>query len=169
MNRAPLPLPDPPLVDGSLVLRAWSAADAVALAAAWADPDIIRWTGVPERCDATAAALWIAGEADRRARGLALDLVIDIDGEVRGEVGLARLDPQRRTADMGWWVDPAHRGQGLAARAARLLAQWALSELVVDSLTARCHPDNPASGAVARGVGFSPVGASGELVVWRCC
>lgn len=169
MNQVPLPLPDPPLRDGVLALRPWSVVDADALAAAWADPDIIRWTGVPEPSDTAAAARWLAGEADRRSRGLALDLVVDLDGVVAGEVGLAHIDADGRSADMGWWVAPAHRGQGLAVRAARLFARWALSELAIDSLTACCHPDNPASEAVARSVGFAPVGTTGELAVWRCC
>jgi len=159
------------LRDGLLVLRPWSDtdADAAALAQAWADPEIIRWTGVPERSDATAAARWIAGEADRRSRGLALDLVIDLDGAVAGEVGLAHVDSAGRTADVGWWVSPSHRGQGVAARAVRLLTRWALSELAIESLTACCHPENPASEAVARAAGFAPLGKSGELTVWRCC
>ncbi|MEO7429906.1 MAG: GNAT family N-acetyltransferase [Acidimicrobiales bacterium] len=165
----PVPLPDPHLADGNLVLRPWAQADATALAAAWADPDVARWTGVPERCDHVAAGRWIAGEADRRARGLALDLVIEVDGTVAGEIGLAALDPDRRTSEIGWWVGPAHRGRGLAASAARLLADWALSELFVDAVLARCHQDNPASGAVARAAGFVRAGAVGELDLWRCC
>lgn len=169
MSGVPLPLPDPALADGPVQLRPWMLDDVAELAAAWSDPEVCRWTGVPKRADETAAGLWIAGESDRRARGLALDLVVSIDGCFAGEVGLAGLDVERRTAEMGWWVTASERGRGLAARAARLMAQWALDELCVESLLARCHRDNPASGGVARAAGFTLEGRSGELDLWRCC
>jgi RimJ/RimL family protein N-acetyltransferase len=169
--RRPIPLPDPPLQDGRLELRPWRPGDGVALAAAWADPEVARWTGVPAAPDPTVAERWIAGEADRRARGLALDLVIERDGEVVGEVGLVNVDEQPGTAEMGWWVAPEHRGQGVAATAAHLVASWAVEELSVSAVVARCHPDNPASGAVARAAGFSRCEAPGDEAppaeVWR--
>lgn len=169
MTRVPLPLPDPPLVDGGTLLRAWTERDAPDLAMAWDDHDIQRWTGVPDRRDETAAALWIAGEQDRRLRGLALDLVVEVDGAVGGEVGIAHIDVAQRTAEVGWWVGAAHRGQGVATTAARLFGQWVLSELFIDTLTARCHTDNPASAKVAEAAGFSRVGLLGDIEVWRCC
>lgn len=169
MTGVPLPLPDPPLGDGPVALRPWQDGDACHLAAAWADPEIVRWTGVPERCDEAAAARWIAGESDRRARGLALDLVIDVDGVLVGEVGMARLDLDARAAEVGWWIGPAHRGQGWAGVAVRLFSQWALSELFVENLIARCHPDNPASGAVARHAGFVLDARVGGVELWRSC
>lgn len=151
------------------MLRPWASADAADLATAWADPAVARWTGVPARRDEDAARRWIAGEADRRARGLALDLVIELGGVVGGEVGLAYVDVSARRAEIGWWVGPDHRGQGMAGRAAHLLAHWALDELVVDTLMARCHQDNPASGAVARRAGFVLDAVTDGVELWRCC
>ncbi len=165
--RAPVPLPDPPLADGGLLLRPWAVTDAPTLAAAWADTEIARWTGVPEVADEAAAHRWILGDADRRAHGLALDLAIEWEGVVVGEVGLADIDPRTETAEIGWWIAPPRRGAGLASRAARLVATWAVEELVVGAVTARCHTGNPASAAVARAAGFQRVGGSGDIEVWR--
>jgi len=162
-----LPLPDPPLAEQSVQLRAWAPADAAALAAAWADPDIARWTGVPARCDEAAASHWISGEADRRARGLALDLAVEVHGVVAGEVGLAGFDPRARTVEIGWWVGRDHRRRGVATGAARLLTEWALAELHVESVLARCHPENPGSAAVARRAGFVAGGWLGAFELWR--
>lgn len=167
LARPPIPLPDPALRAGGLLLRPWTSADAAVLAAAWADPEVARWTGVPEVADDAAARRWISGEADRRARGLALDVVIDLDGVAAGEVGLAHLDPGAGTVEIGWWVAAPHRGRGLAAQAARLLAPWAVQELAIDRVLARCHRDNPASVAVARAAGFRPAAASGPVEVWE--
>jgi RimJ/RimL family protein N-acetyltransferase len=162
----PLPLPDPALRDGDLLLRPWSGADAAALALAWADPEIARWTGVPPRHDEVAARRWIDGDADRRARGLSLDLVVERAGEVVGEVGLSDIDTAARRAEIGWWVGAGHRGQGIATRAAGLVAAWAVAELDLEVVVARCHRQNPASGAVARRAGFRPVGEDGPAQVW---
>jgi RimJ/RimL family protein N-acetyltransferase len=163
----PVPLPDPPLVDGDLVLRPWTESDAPALAAAWTDPEVVRWTGVPAATGETAARRWIRGDADRRAHGLCLDLVIDRAGVVAGEVGLADFDPGSGAAEIGWWIAPGHRAQGLAGRAARLLATWAVEELVLRAVVARCHAGNPASARVARAAGFERAAHDGPIEVWR--
>lgn len=162
----PIPLPDPDLVDSDLVLRPWSAPDAPELVLAWADAEVARWTGVPPRTDLPTATRWIAGDADRRARGLSLDLAVDLAGGIAGEVGLAGFDATRRTAEIGWWIGPAHRGAGLATRAARLLAAWAVEELCVDVVLARCAAANPASGRVARGAGFDLLDRGDGTEVW---
>jgi RimJ/RimL family protein N-acetyltransferase len=164
-HRCPVPLPDPPLSDGHLTLRPWRLPEAAALVAAWADPEVARWTGVPPTPDAVAARRWIEGDADRRAHGLSLDLVMDVDGTIAGEVGLAAIDVSARTAEIGWWVSPAHRGQHLATRAAALVAGWTVEELCVDTVLARCVVANPGSGGVARSAGFELVAEDAEL--WR--
>jgi RimJ/RimL family protein N-acetyltransferase len=162
----PLPLPDPPLSDGDLHLRPWAVGDAPVLAAAWADAEIARWTGVPEQRDEATAVRWISGDRDRRARGLSLDLVAVVDDAIVGEVGLSNIDAAARTAEIGWWVVAHRRGRGLATRAASLLADWAVAELSIDAVVARCHEDNPASGGVARAAGFWPIGTDGPVGLW---
>ncbi|HKA03877.1 MAG TPA: GNAT family N-acetyltransferase [Acidimicrobiales bacterium] len=135
-------------------LRAWQPTDADALAAAWADPDIARWTAVPEDRSVDAAARWIAGWDERRRRGLALDLVVtpaDDAGVVWGEVGVAFVtDPPT----MGWWVVPAVRGRGVATAAVRRFVE---EFLAVDEVVAEVDEANPASVAVARAAGFETV------------
>ena len=155
-----LPLPDPPLEGEGFVLRAWSVGDAGALAAAWVDPEVVRWTAVPAEHDEAAARRWIGGEARRRQRGLALDLVIDVAGTVAGEVGLAAFDPSHRTAEVGWWVAAPHRGRGLATEAVRAVASWATTELDLDGLVARCQAANAPALGVARSAGFAEVPAA---------
>lgn len=122
--------------------------------AAWADEDIQRWTRVPERRHLTAAERWITGDAARRDRWLSLDLVVERDGEAAGEVGLSSFDRAARTADIGWWTAPGHRGQHVASAAAALLTDWALAELGLCQVLARCQAANPASITVACRAGF---------------
>lgn len=153
-----LPLPDPPLADDVVALRAWHPEDAPALAAAWHDAEIARWTAVPEDRSEAAARRWILGEADRRARALSLDLVVIVGDGVAGEVGLSNLDAERAAAEIGWWTAERFRGHGLASRAASLVAAWAVTELCVERVYARCPLANPASGAVARAAGLTVAG-----------
>lgn len=147
-----IPLPDPPLRSGQLLLRPWQAEDAPALVAAWADEEIQRWTAVPARRDLAAAERWVAGDEARRSRWLSLDLVVDHGGVVVGEVGLASFDRAAGTAEIGWWTAAGHREQGVATAAATLLVEWASAALGV-AVVARCHPSNPAAIAVAHKAG----------------
>ena len=121
---------------------------------------------MPPRTDEATARRWILGDADRRAHGLSLDLVLEVDGRVAGEVGLADIDVAARTADIGWWVAPAHRGDGIAAPACGPGGPVGLDELCVDTVLARCAGANPASGRVARSAGFTHVADSGGDELW---
>ena len=114
--------------------------------AAWADPEIQRWTGVPDARDLAAAERWIAGADARRERWLSLDLVVERDGAVAGEVGLSSFDRDAGTVEIGWWTAPAHRGLGVASTAAGLVVGWAARSSGFASVIARCDADNPASG-----------------------
>jgi RimJ/RimL family protein N-acetyltransferase len=167
-------LPDPPLADppAGIVLRPWAPtlADAEALAAAWADPEIAATTRVPDDTSIVAATRWIAREPARRAAGRSLDLVIGLfDGgdAVLGEVGLTTIDRQRRRAEMSWWIAAGHRNRGLAGAAARLLADWALSPSGdFDQVWAGIDPTNAASARVAAAAGLVELGAGGGTAVW---
>ena len=158
---------DAPFTDDRVALRPWRPADAPALAAAWADPDIVKWTGVPDDRSAAAAARWIGGWDERRRRGLALDLAIVLIGDesrVVGEVGASFVN---RPPAVGWWVLPEARGRGVATRAVRLFVTELLGRGGVAELVAEVDAANPASLAVARRAGFAPEGPPGHVVLRR--
>jgi RimJ/RimL family protein N-acetyltransferase len=166
-------LPDPPLDDAraGIVLRPWrhSAVDAAALAAAWADPAVAAANPPPAARTEADALAWIRGDADRRAAGVALDLVVAAAGDdaVLGEVGLRNPDPAARRAEVGWWIAPDHRGRGLAAVAVGLVAGWALGPPSrLRQVWARIDPANAASAAVARRAGFTRLGTAAGAEVW---
>lgn len=177
-----IPLPDPPLADGSIALRPWREGDEKALAAAWSDPEIRRWTQVPARRSKTVAWRWIRTEPGRRATGTALDLVVvPVEGTgILGEVGLSHLDPGTATARVGYWTAPEVRGHGVATRAVRLLVSWAFDgPLGLRAVELEAHPHNVASLRVAEKAGFGPTGETraratplgpADLEVWsrRC-
>ncbi len=172
MTGGPLPLPDPPIRTPRLLLRAWQPDDADALVAAWADPEVRRWTGVPERPDRATAAAWIGRTPALRDAGRSLDLVIDVDGAVAGEVGVVvATDDERRSGEIGWWLAPDHRGRGLASEAVDAFTGWLLGPAGPDvaEVVARCATANPRAGRVAAAAGFHHEPASGdpEVELWR--
>lgn len=140
------------------------------MTAAWNDESIARWTKVPENRDHDAAAHWIAGESARRASGLAVDLVVTEAGqpqEVLGEVGLVLVDPDRRWAEVGYWLFESARGAGRGGEALIMFTTWALRDLGMQRLFARTHGDNPASGRVAERAGYDMAGTLDDgIQVW---
>ena len=157
--RMVLPVPD--LAGPTTRLRPWRVADAPALAAAWHDPEVRQRMSVPEPADEAFAARWIAQREQAWADGRSIDLAVTDrrSGTVVGEVGLSRLDPVRRAAMIGWWIAEAWRGQGRATEAVRLVADWALSDGLLEAVMAEIGADNRASLAVARRAGLRRVEA----------
>jgi RimJ/RimL family protein N-acetyltransferase len=161
-----IPKPSPRLADEVVTLRPWRTDDAAVLARAWADPDIRRWCSVPAEATEDGARRWIAGADDCRRDGLALDLAIEVDGQVVGEVGLGPIQWAHERAAVGFWVDAAHRRDGHAAKALRLLAPWAFEHLPLDTLAAESSTENPASGRTLRAAAFTLATEHGTRQAW---
>ena len=106
-------------------LRPWSTADAPALVAAWADPEVARWNGVPPNPSLDVAQRWLAGASRQTTASGSIDIVsVDSDGNLQGEVGFV-IDHDRRMAEVGFWVGEAHRRSGVATRLLRAAAALA--------------------------------------------
>jgi RimJ/RimL family protein N-acetyltransferase len=130
---------------------------------------VVAGNPVPSDPSPAGARRWIAGEQERRRRGLALDLVVSPMGGdlVWGEVGLRGFDPAVRRAEVGWWLAPAARGRVVAAAAVGLVAAWALgAPLGLLQVWARIDPANEASAHVAEAAGFRRLGAAGATDIW---
>lgn len=152
----PIPLPDPELRDDVVRLRAPHPADVDAIHAACQDPLIQRYTFVPVPYERAHAQAWVDSAAALRAAGDSLSLVVTRAGhdELVGTIGLLRPDFAHRVAEIGYWTAPAERGQGLTARAVRLLSRWALSAGGFARVTCDVDTGNPASQRVAEKAGF---------------
>jgi len=156
----PLPQPDPPLhieAAGSVWhLRQWAASDVDALVVAWHDSAVAAFNVVPPDPSAERAEEWIAGAERRRRAGTGLDLVVANEGDVAvGEVGVADHRPERKAAQISWWLLPAARGLGVATAAVTALSEWALGPGGLVLLAARCAPGNDAAYRVAERSGFT--------------
>jgi RimJ/RimL family protein N-acetyltransferase len=153
----PLPLPDPELADDAIRLRAPSVSDVPAITEACQDSDIQHFTFVPVPYREEHARDWVEGAAAQAVVGEGLSLVIADVGDrdrLLGAAGLLRPDWLRRTIEIGYWVAPWARGRGVAVRAAKLLAPWALRTLDLTRVACDVDVDNAASRQVAERAGF---------------
>ena len=155
----PIPLPNPPLTDGEIVLRAWERSDVPAVAAACQDPEIPRWTVVPRNYTERHAHDFIGGTGADIAAGRELALAIVDSGDgLLGALGMSNFDWPQLKAEIGYWMVAEHRRRGVGARATRLLSLWALTTLGLERLELLANPRNEASQRLAERAGFTREG-----------
>lgn len=80
--------------------------------------------------------------------------------EVLGKVMLRRVAPHDREAELGYWVDAALEGRGLAHEAVHEVVRFAMENAGLHLLRAHVHPANARSAALARRLGFRAAPAS---------
>jgi len=148
----------PTIRAGEFVLRPWRSADDLYVMKAFDDPAIRRWSG--GRVDSPEEAAdwiqrWISAWAARSAASWAITPADDLD-VVIGQVALRTLWVGEM-AEVSYWVLPDHRGLGIAPRATRALARWALEDedLDLNRLELAHSVRNRASCRVALKAGFT--------------
>jgi ribosomal-protein-alanine N-acetyltransferase len=155
----PIPLPDPPLVDAELRLRPWSLGDVPAVTAACQDPEISRWTVVPQEYTDQEATEFIATRESDRLAGRELALAVVDDGDaLLGAIGMSNFDWPDHRGEIGYWMAREARGRGLGTRAVRLLSRWAIDSLELERVELLANPANEASQALAERAGFTREG-----------
>jgi RimJ/RimL family protein N-acetyltransferase len=157
-SRRPVPeltLPSPPLADDRVALRRFTRGDVGWVVDACRDPEIPRFTSVPDPYDEDDAGAWIATHDDGRAAGSGLHLaVVAADGgKPIGSVGLMRISWEHLRGEIGYWIAPWARGRGAAPRAVRLLAAHAFHGVGLQRIEVVPYLDNPASQRVAEKAG----------------
>jgi RimJ/RimL family protein N-acetyltransferase len=158
MDVAPLRLPDT-LTDGKLQLDAYTLADAEAHATG-EDREMRLRFDAPDP-DAAAPLEHVRGVmrswiSARAAGGPNIVYAIrDGEGALAGGCELRRLDAE--SLNVSYWIYPAFRGRGLAARAVRLLCEAGRAS-DAGRLEAHIDADNLASRRTAVAAGFAEAG-----------
>lgn len=139
------------LVTKRLTLRTPLEVDAEAITAALQNTNVTRnLTNVPSPYAMSDALEWIRKCANDdtsvhfsiyRQRFLG---VISVRKNANGE------------ADLGYWLDEQHWGQGLMSEAVRAVVSHAFRKLNLTEIHSGAYADNPASMAVLRKIGFEP-------------
>ena len=151
-------LPTLELVEEPLRLRPWQAQDAEDLfdAARSSVTSVGRWLPwCHASYDLDEAHAWINHCQDSWSRGEQFAFpIFDLrTGELLGGAGLNQRNLQHRSANLGYWVRQSRQGEGIAARAATLVARFGFEQLGLVRIEIIVMPDNDASRRTAEKTG----------------
>lgn len=147
-----------PLQDDTVRLRPLSRADAPAYAEGTTDPEVRARAHLPEPRytpeSVVAMAEGVVVEGLQRGDLAVLTIADAATDEFAGS--LVIFDVTTETGEVGFWLHPDARGNGLTGTALALAAQFA-GESGLSLLTARTVVDNIPSQRVLAKAGFEPV------------
>jgi RimJ/RimL family protein N-acetyltransferase len=119
------------------------------------DPDVLRFTRVPEPVPPGFARTWLAryeaGRRDGTAEGFA---AVGPDGTFLGLALAPDIDVEGRQLELGYIVAPSARGRGVATAILRQLTRWAFAELGALRAYLLIETGNAASIRVAERCGY---------------
>jgi RimJ/RimL family protein N-acetyltransferase len=90
------------------------------------------------------------------ASGTAVTLTLVLPGtdDCVGQLNAHKIDWENGRAEIGIWLAPQVRGQGLAAAAIKLAARWMFDEWGIERVAMLTEPDNAPMLRAARAAGF---------------
>lgn len=148
------------LTDGVVAVRPIADADLPAIVDAAQDPEISRFTRVPNPYgEADARQFQRSTETGMAAGAEFTGVIVDAtSGRLLGTLGLHSIDTANRRCSAGYWVAAAQRGRGIARRALALACRFGFEELGLERIEVWIEPANLPSLRVAEAVGFKREG-----------
>ena len=153
----------PTLETERLRLRAFRGSDLDALAAMWADPEVVRFIGghALSREDTWRRSLAACGQWPYTGWGYWI-AELKSSAEIVGQLGFADfkrdMEPSLEgEAELGYVFSPKVHGQGVAHEACSAALHWADANLKAASYPAIISPENAASIRLAERLGFERV------------
>ncbi|MGW3283577.1 GNAT family N-acetyltransferase [Streptomyces sp. NPDC001002] len=157
---SPSAFPFPDLRGQGLLLRPWDA-DSDADAEDWlrgvTDPDFQRWnTPLTLITDLDGARTVLRDRVRQQTEGTTASYCItdESSGTTLGHISVNSISHIFSNGHVGYWVLPEARGQGVATRALRLVAHWALTDLGLHRLDLGHALGHDASCHIAERCGF---------------
>ncbi|WP_229051760.1 GNAT family N-acetyltransferase [Aeromicrobium sp. Leaf350] len=169
MSELAWPLSVPVLSDGTVTLRAHTPADLDAMLETATDPEMVRWTSVPNPYDRSHAKRFlsdvVAAGWDSGAHLMWAIEVLDENGHSRfaGDVAVRG----RGVSDIGFSLHPEARGQGVMTAAVRLAVQHCFDSGFSEAVQWKAHVGNLASLRVAHACGFRLIAEVPSLLFER--
>ena len=119
------------------------------------DPDVLRFTRVPEPAPADFPQQWLAMyEAGRRDGTREAFAAVDADGRFLGLALVPEIDAEAREVELGYVVAPDGRGRGVGTAILRALTEWAFAEAGALRIRLLIEVVNEASLRVAERSGY---------------
>ena len=148
-----------------LILREFVADDWKAVHAYQSLPEYLRYYDREESDEHDARAfvyLFIRWQAEKPRIRTQLAITLEETGELIGNVGIRRAEPDDPVADMGYELSPRHWGHGYATEAGRAMLAWAFDDLGLARVHAHCVADNRGSVRVLERLGMRHEGTLRE-------
>jgi RimJ/RimL family protein N-acetyltransferase len=131
-----------------------------------ADPEVLRFTRIPEPPPDDFARTWIDSYESGRREGSRVGFAtVDADGGFVGLGLVPSIDRPGAEAELGYIVTPEARGRGVATAILRLLTDWAFAELQSERLCLIIDVANHASQRVAERCGYQREGVMRSIHV----
>ena len=132
-------------------------------AADWArafedDPQLAVDWGIDETMTHELAEKWLTDHAELWEKGEGRHLAVVDGDDFLGGVNLHSIRPDHRRAEVGFWLAPWARGRGIGSGAVRAACDWAFGNWDLNRIEMTTLPDNEASQALARKIGFTREG-----------
>jgi RimJ/RimL family protein N-acetyltransferase len=139
----------------NLVLEPLSARHVPAVADLVSDPEVLRFTRVPDHPDADFPQRWIARYEEGRREGTREGFAaVDPLGAFLGLALAPHLDREGREAELGYIVVTAARGRGVATSMLAQLTEWAFGPARMLRAYLMIDVANTASERVAERCGY---------------
>ena len=144
------------LASGPTVLRPWRDSDIEAITVACQDPEIARWTRIPENYTESDARAFLLYRYDALVAGATAPFaIVSTEDRLLGSASILRLAWGELRGEVGYWLAPEARGQGHATRAVRLICAWGFESLGLERVDLYAAVENRASQLVAERAGFT--------------
>lgn len=153
------------MTPGPLRYEPLVAAHAAHLETLVADPDVLRFTRVPESVPPGFADGWGARYEEGRAAGAMEGFAAfdPVDGAFLGLALAPEIDREARQVELGYLVAPPARGRGVAVEMLGFLTRWAFEEAGALRAVLLIDVDNVASQRVAERCGYVLEGVARSL------
>jgi RimJ/RimL family protein N-acetyltransferase len=123
------------------------------------DPDVLRFTRVPEPPPPDFPRTWLARYEAARVNGTGEAFAaVDGDGAFLGLALAPSIDREAGEVELGYIVAAAARGRGLAQWMLRELTAWAFAEARAERIVLIINEENVASERVAARCGYTREG-----------
>jgi RimJ/RimL family protein N-acetyltransferase len=120
------------------------------------DPEVMRFTRVPDPAPSDFARSWIERYEEGRREGRREAFAVHTHGGEFVGLGLApEINRDAGEVELGYIVSPAARGRGLAREILMLLTDWAFDKIEAQRVYLIINVENVASARVAERCGYT--------------
>lgn len=123
-------------------------------------PDVIRYYGISyDSFVATYEQIWFYQRLFLHKRGIWWGISAPFhSNKLIGACGFSAWKPESRTIELGYWLMPEWWGLGIMTESVGAIVDYAFNSMTVSQIDAQIEPENAASIALAKRLGFQENG-----------